>query len=56
MTTVDDELQRSKESRERSRFMIIVRLSGPVIIKVTGPALALVLVLALLVLTWYLSR
>ncbi|MBE8520126.1 hypothetical protein ILP97_21945 [Amycolatopsis sp. H6(2020)] len=53
---MDDALQRSEEPRERSRFTFIVKLSGPVIIKVTGPALALVLVLALLVLTWYLSR
>ncbi|MET8848472.1 hypothetical protein [Amycolatopsis sp. NPDC004625] len=44
------------QSEFRSRYAFTVTLSGPVTIKVTGPAVALVLGLALLVLVWYLSR
>lgn len=51
-----DELERSSGDDRRPRFTILVRFSGPVTIKVTGTAVALVLVLIMLVSTWYLSR
>jgi hypothetical protein len=45
-----------KQPEDRSRCLITVTWSGPVTIKVTGPAVALVLGPILMVLVWYLSR